>query len=96
MPALRTSFLVNVSAAESREGQACCGTGLVVTGSTQLPATAFALNDDLDDDEDEDEEEDENEDESTNEDDEDNEDEEDEEDEDEEETWQVSGKRLFR
>jgi len=90
MPAVRSPFLVHVSATQSREGQARFRARLVVTGSTQLLMTDFALDDDDDDDDDDDV----DEGEGTDEDDEDENDED--EDDDEEETWQVSEKRRFR
>ena len=91
MPAVRSPFLVHLSATQSREGQARFRARLVVTGSTQLLMTDFALDDDDDDDDDDDVE---DEGEGTDEDDEDENDED--EDDDEEETWQVSEKRRFR
>jgi hypothetical protein len=87
LSALRPSLLVNVSSAESREGQACLGVQLMthrplVLAAREFLTNIFRIDDDVDDDVDDD-------DDFGDDDDEDDEDE-DEGDDEEPETWQVS------
>jgi hypothetical protein len=93
LSALRPAFLVDVSSAEPRKGEAGVGAGLMTPekkGSglfSRVPrvfTTRFHLDDDLDDEEDDEDDDPDDEDEDSHEDDDDDEDDED------EETWQVS------